>query len=143
MNSIHLWYPPFHSGCAQARRSSAQAIHSHPQVCAQSTAGNSPAKPVTRVAQARAESLARPWGSPRRCRGEGLACRVGGRWLSARGASGWLRHNRRAAAAGAAATGDSGEATSFRALRPSPWLSGFGEFRRSGRADPYALGLTA
>jgi hypothetical protein len=47
MSSIHLWYPPFHLDCAQAGRSSAQAIHSHPQVCAQSTAGNFLARPVT------------------------------------------------------------------------------------------------
>ena len=97
MSSIHLWYPPFHPDCAQARRSSAQAIHSHPQVCAQSTAGNFLAGPVT-------------WGCP------GVDGEAPGRGVTAEMVPGragwWLRHNRRAAA-----TGDPGKDTSRRALR--------------------------
>src|SRR5689334_7988710 len=56
MSSSCPWYPPFYQDCAQARRSSAQAIHSHPQVCAQSTAGNFLAKLVTRAALVWTES---------------------------------------------------------------------------------------
>lgn len=90
MNSLRLWYPPFTRDCAQAGRSSAQAIHSHPQVCAQSVAGNCLAKPAPRARGGAGTDPARARGHRSGAAG-GLACSMGGRRLSARGVSSWPR----------------------------------------------------
>ena len=81
MSSIHLWYPPFHHDCAQVGRSSAQAIHSHPQVCAQSGAGKFSCQAGPRVAPG--ADRGQPGYGHRRGAEGGLACRMGARGVSA------------------------------------------------------------